>query len=52
VVSGAFPTRERSEWRRNLWKFSAATTALLVVFVIVLLLNRAGVHFSLPLVDT
>ena len=56
VVSGAFPTRDRTEWRKNLWQFSAATGALLLLLVVVLLLNRAGVHLSLhgsePLVKT
>jgi hypothetical protein len=47
VVGGAFPTRERGEWRRNLWQFSAAAGVLLLLFVVALLLNWAGVHLSL-----
>jgi polysaccharide chain length determinant protein (PEP-CTERM system associated) len=44
VVGGAFPTRERADRRRDLWGFSAAAGALLVIFAVVLLLNWAGVH--------
>jgi polysaccharide chain length determinant protein (PEP-CTERM system associated) len=50
VVGGAFPTRERAHWRRDLWGFSAATAALLALVAIALLLNWAGVHLSIPLV--
>jgi polysaccharide chain length determinant protein (PEP-CTERM system associated) len=46
MVGGAFPTRERADWQRNLWQFSAATGALLLLFVVALLLNRAGAHLS------
>ena len=46
VVSGAFPTRERAEWRQSLWLFSAATGTLVLLFGIALLLNWNGVHLS------
>jgi polysaccharide chain length determinant protein (PEP-CTERM system associated) len=49
VVGGAFPTRERAHWRRDLWGFSAATGALLALVAIALLLNWAGVHLSIPI---
>ncbi len=48
VVSSAFPTRERAEWRQNLWRFSAAAGSLILLLAVVFLLNRAGVHFSFP----
>jgi polysaccharide chain length determinant protein (PEP-CTERM system associated) len=46
VVGAAFPTRERAEERRSLWKFSAATCLLVLLFAVALALNWAGVHFS------
>ncbi len=49
VVGGAFPTRERARWRRDLWGFTAATGALLVLVAIALLLNWAGMHLTFPL---
>jgi polysaccharide chain length determinant protein (PEP-CTERM system associated) len=52
VVGGAFPTRERTEWQRNLWQFSAATAALLLLFVVALVLNWSGVHLSLHSIES
>jgi polysaccharide chain length determinant protein (PEP-CTERM system associated) len=52
VVSGAFPTRERAEWWRDLWRFSAATCTLLALFALALLLNWAGVHLSSHAVES
>jgi polysaccharide chain length determinant protein (PEP-CTERM system associated) len=45
VVGGAFPTRERADKRRSVWLFCAASSALVLLFVVVLMLNWAGVHF-------
>jgi polysaccharide chain length determinant protein (PEP-CTERM system associated) len=52
TVGGAFPTRERTEWRRSLWQFSTATGVLLLLFVVALMLNWAGVHLSLHGVES
>ncbi len=47
VVSVAFPTRERRDFRRHMWRFSAATACLLVAFAGVLVLNWTGVRLTL-----
>jgi polysaccharide chain length determinant protein (PEP-CTERM system associated) len=44
VVGAAFPDRERWEFRRQAFSFSAATAGLIVAFAVVLLLNWAGVR--------
>lgn len=52
VVSAAFPRRERKIFWRNLLSFSAATSCLLVLFVIVLLLNWSGARLSVAAIQT
>jgi polysaccharide chain length determinant protein (PEP-CTERM system associated) len=46
VVGMAFPTRQRQEFRRDLWRFSVAGACLIAVFAIVLVLNGAGVRLN------
>jgi polysaccharide chain length determinant protein (PEP-CTERM system associated) len=46
VVSGAFPTKQRLDFRRDLWRFSAVAAGLLAAFAIVLLLNGAGLRLN------
>ncbi|HXI48443.1 MAG TPA: XrtA system polysaccharide chain length determinant [Steroidobacteraceae bacterium] len=51
VVSAAFPRRERREFWRHLLSFSAATSSLLVLFVIVLALNWSGARLSVAAIQ-
>ena len=39
VVGAAFPSRQRRQFRRDLWQFSTATACLLVAFAVALALN-------------
>jgi polysaccharide chain length determinant protein (PEP-CTERM system associated) len=47
VVSVAFPSRQRREFRGHLWRFSAATAGLLVAFATVLVLNWTGARLTI-----
>jgi polysaccharide chain length determinant protein (PEP-CTERM system associated) len=47
VVSVAFPSRQRRDFRGHIWRFSAATVCLLAAFAGVLVLNWAGVRLTL-----
>ena len=47
VVSAAFPTHDGLEARSRLWRFSVASTALLVAFALALVLNAAGARLSI-----
>ena len=51
VVSAAFPRRERREFWRHLLSFSAATSSLLVLLVIVLVLNWSGARLSVAAIQ-
>lgn len=42
VVSGAFPSRQRSEDRRRMWGFCMAAACLLIAFGVAIALNRSG----------
>jgi hypothetical protein len=46
VVGVAFPGRRREEFRRHVWRFSAAGAALIVAFAVVLVLNEAGFRLA------
>jgi polysaccharide chain length determinant protein (PEP-CTERM system associated) len=46
VVSVAFPTEKRIAFRRDLWRFSAATAVLVAALAITALLNRKGVRID------
>jgi polysaccharide chain length determinant protein (PEP-CTERM system associated) len=56
VVSVAFPSRQRQEFRRDMWRFSAAMACLMVALMVALALNWAGarltVHAMRSLVNT
>jgi polysaccharide chain length determinant protein (PEP-CTERM system associated) len=47
VVNEAFPTRDRAQAVKNLWRFSAATVGLLVAFAVVLALNWSGARLTI-----
>ena len=47
VVSEAFPTRDRARAVGNLWRFSAASVALLVAFAVALALNWSGARLTI-----
>jgi polysaccharide chain length determinant protein (PEP-CTERM system associated) len=47
VVGVAFPTHQRLEFRRNIWRFSAATACLLLSFAVALALNWAGARLTI-----
>jgi polysaccharide chain length determinant protein (PEP-CTERM system associated) len=47
VVSVAFPTRQRSMFRGDLWRFSAGAGCLVVAFATALVLNWAGARLTI-----
>jgi polysaccharide chain length determinant protein (PEP-CTERM system associated) len=47
VVSTAFPSKQRREFRDNLWRYSAATACLMMAFAVVLALNWAGARLTI-----
>jgi polysaccharide chain length determinant protein (PEP-CTERM system associated) len=47
VVSSAFPSEEKREFRRTMWGFSTATACLVVALLIALGLNWAGARLSI-----
>jgi polysaccharide chain length determinant protein (PEP-CTERM system associated) len=47
VVSAAFPTEDRREFRRRMWGFSAATACLVAALLVALALNWAGARLSI-----
>jgi polysaccharide chain length determinant protein (PEP-CTERM system associated) len=46
VVSGAFPSKQRRDFRYRMWRFSLATACLLAAFGGVLVLNWSGVRLT------
>jgi polysaccharide chain length determinant protein (PEP-CTERM system associated) len=48
VVSAAFPTRQRAQFRRHLWGISAAAACWVIAFAVVLVLNRSGARLNIP----
>jgi polysaccharide chain length determinant protein (PEP-CTERM system associated) len=48
VVSAAFPTRQREQIRRHLWRISAAAACWVIAFAVVLVLNRSGARLNIP----
>jgi polysaccharide chain length determinant protein (PEP-CTERM system associated) len=56
VVSVAFPSRQRQEFRRDMWRFSAAICCLVAALAVAFALNWAGarltVHAIRSLVNT
>jgi polysaccharide chain length determinant protein (PEP-CTERM system associated) len=47
VVSGAFPTRQRAQVRRHLWRITVAAACWIVAFAVVLALNWSGQRLSI-----
>jgi polysaccharide chain length determinant protein (PEP-CTERM system associated) len=47
VVSTAFPSKQRREFRAILWRYSAATACLVLAFAVVLALNWAGARLTI-----
>jgi hypothetical protein len=46
VVSVAFPSRQRLEFRRDMWQFSAAMACLVVALMVACALNWAGARLT------
>jgi polysaccharide chain length determinant protein (PEP-CTERM system associated) len=46
VVSAAFPSQQQREFRRDMWRFSAAITCLFVALMVALALNWAGARLT------
>jgi polysaccharide chain length determinant protein (PEP-CTERM system associated) len=46
VVSAAFPTKQRREFRRDMWRFSAAMACLVGALVVAFALNRVGARLT------
>ena len=47
VVSVAFPSKQRRDFRRHILRFSAATAGLFAVFAVALVLNWAGARLTI-----
>jgi polysaccharide chain length determinant protein (PEP-CTERM system associated) len=47
VVSAAFPSDDKREFRRNMWGFSAATACLAAALLVALILNWAGARLTI-----
>jgi cytochrome bd-type quinol oxidase subunit 2 len=47
VVGVAFPTRERRDVRRHVWRFSVATAGLFAIFATALILNWMGARLTI-----
>jgi polysaccharide chain length determinant protein (PEP-CTERM system associated) len=48
AVSVAFPTRQRAQFRRHLWRISAAAACWVIALAVVLILNRSGARLNIP----
>jgi polysaccharide chain length determinant protein (PEP-CTERM system associated) len=46
VVSAAFPTRQQWEFRRDMWRFSAAMACLVAALMVAFALNWAGARLT------
>ena len=47
VVGSAFPSRQRRQLRRDLWRFSTVTACLFVAFAAALVLNWSGARLTI-----
>jgi hypothetical protein len=47
VVGAAFPSKEYGEFRRDLWRFSAAAACLVLALAVALTLNWAGARLTI-----
>ena len=47
VVGIAFPTRQRAQFRRHLWRISAAAACWVAAFAVVLALNWSGARLTI-----
>jgi hypothetical protein len=47
VVSVAFPTRQQWEFRRDMWRFSAAMACLVAALMVAFALNWAGARLTI-----
>jgi polysaccharide chain length determinant protein (PEP-CTERM system associated) len=47
VVGAAFPSRQRRQFRRDLWQFSTVTACLLAAFAAALVLNWSGARLTI-----
>jgi polysaccharide chain length determinant protein (PEP-CTERM system associated) len=52
AIGPAFPSRSRQVSRRSLWRVSLVCAILLVAFVVVVSLSRAGVRLSIPVMTS
>jgi polysaccharide chain length determinant protein (PEP-CTERM system associated) len=52
VVGVAFPSKQRGEFRRRMWQFSAATAAFVVAFALTLVLNWSGARLTIHALHT
>ena len=52
VVGIAFPTRQRAQFRRHLWRISAAAACWVAAFAGVLILNSTGARLSIHVIKS
>jgi len=52
VVGVAFPTRQRAQFRRHLWRISAAAACWVAAFAVVLALNWSGARLTIPAIQS
>jgi protein tyrosine kinase modulator len=46
VVSAAFPSKQKRQFRKHMWRFSAASACLMAAFIGALLLNWSGARLT------
>ena len=52
VVGVAFPTLQRAQFRRHLWRISAAAACWVAAFAVVLALNWSGARLTIPAIQS
>jgi polysaccharide chain length determinant protein (PEP-CTERM system associated) len=52
VVGAAFPSRQRRDFRSDMWRFSVATAGLLAAFAVALTLNWAGARLTISAIGS
>lgn len=52
VVGVAFPSKQRREFRDDVWRFSAAAACLVLAFAIALTLNWAGARLTIGAIES
>jgi len=52
VVSAAFPSHQRAQFRRHVWRISVAAVCWVIAFAVVLALNWSGARLSIHAIES